>query len=330
MFRIYLPKRELQRLYKKEGLTTYQIAKRYGCCQGTIWNRLKEYGIKTRFPWNGTALTKAKLQHWYVLKKLSTWEIEKRYGYPRGTVHRKLKEFDILLRTSSEAHIRFPRKDFDGSIQDKAYLLGFTRGDLRIRRLGDTIHADCGSTKKTQVELIKELFIGYGHVWIGRPTREKKVQIEANLNLSFSFLLGKEIPKWVYNQQTFFAFFAGFSDAEGSIFIPADGRAVYSLGNYNRQILSDIRESLLRNGIICSNLHESKIKDRIEKDGYGHKQNYWMFQINRKESLLRLFDFLEPYVRHRDKKIAIQDAIANIVFRNVKYGYLRMNAPALL
>src|SRR3989338_4113311 len=151
MSRIYLPKKELRHLYGREGLTTYQIAKRYGCCQGTVWNRLKEYGIKTRSPWNATDLTKEKLENWYVIQKLSTWEIEKRYGYSRGTVHRKLQEFGILLRTPSDAHIRFPRKDFDGSIQDKAYLLWFARGDLRTRRLGDTIHADCGSTKKAQI-----------------------------------------------------------------------------------------------------------------------------------------------------------------------------------
>lgn len=328
MYRISLPKSELRELYVQEGLTTSQVAERYRCCQATVWKRLHEYGIKLRFPWNATDLTEGKLKKWYLEKKLSTWKIEKQYHYSRGTIHRKLKEFGIITRSLSESHIRVPRKDFAGNIQDKAYLLGFARGDLRTRRIGDTIHADCGSTKEAQIELITELFTGYGNVWIGKPTKKKKIQIEANLNLSFSFLLGKEIPMWAYNQQTFFPFFAGFSDAEGSIFIPKNGRAAYSLGNYNRRILFDIRQNLLHRGVICSSLHEGKIKDRIEKDGYGHKQNYWMFQVNRKESLLHLFDFLEPYVRHTDKKIAIRAARANIAFRNKKYGNLRMNASA--
>lgn len=326
-YKIKISKEGLRELYEGKGFSLHKIAGIFSCCPGTIWKRLHQYGIPTRkLSWNATDLTKKKLWKWYICQKLSTWEIEKRYKYSRGTVHRKLREFGIGTRSASMSHIRTPRKDFDGMLIDKAYLLGFARGDLRVKHKGESIYIACGSTKPAQIELIKNLFLRYGNVWIGKP-KNKRINIEAAVNDSFSFLLGKDIPEWVYAPQNFFPFLAGFTDAEGSIFINNDGQAGYSLGNYNMDLLSHIRQHLLRRGIICSNLHESKIKDRIEKDGYGHKQNYWILVVSRKVSLLQLFYLLDPYVKHADKKAAIQVARANIAFRNAKYGNLRMNQP---
>jgi intein-encoded DNA endonuclease-like protein len=46
----------------------------------------------------------------------------------------------------------------------------------------------------------------------------------------------------------FAAFLAGFTDAEGSIFI-SEGQATYSLGNYNYQLLNQIYTQLGKFGI---------------------------------------------------------------------------------
>jgi hypothetical protein len=57
------------------------------------------------------------------------------------------------------------------------YLVGFALGDLRVRKIyqnSETIKVDCGSTKIEQINLIKNLFKKYGHVWISKPTSKKK------------------------------------------------------------------------------------------------------------------------------------------------------------
>jgi len=316
---IQILREELTGLYANEGLTMQEIAEKLGCSQGLVWKKLYEFGIQARNPWNATDLSKEKLIRWYLKEKLSTWRIQKRYGYPRGTVYRKLKEFGLVTRNASASHIRTPRKDFSGAKEQKAYLIGFARGDLRVRERGETVYLACGSTKPMQIELIKKLFGPYGNVWIGKP-KKRRVNIEAAVNKSFSFLLGKDIPQFVYSSQNFFPFLAGFTDAEGSIFIPRSGRATYSLGNYNHNLLFNIRQQLLKREIVCTSLIENKIKHRIEKDGYGHKENYWYFTVGRKVSLVRLFDELSGFIKHADKLDAIQKARENIKMRDLLYG----------
>ena len=40
----------LKNLYEKKGLTTFQIAKKVGCCQATVWKKLNKSNIKLRLP----------------------------------------------------------------------------------------------------------------------------------------------------------------------------------------------------------------------------------------------------------------------------------------
>lgn len=324
MAKLNIPKETLSRLYLGQKLTTYDIADKFGCCQATIWKRLHEYKIKPRSPWNAVDLTKGKLANWYLKQRLSTWEIEKRYGYTRSTVHRKLKEYGIPLRDSSTAHIIFPRQDFKGSTQNKAYLIGFRIGDLRVRRHGDTIHADCGSTKQEQINLIKGLFEEYGNVWIGKANKRGAVQIEASLNLSFKFLLSKEAPPWIFkSDEHFFAFLAGFTDAEGCVSI-SKGMAYYSLGNYDLKLLTQIRNYLVKKGIQCSCLAESKTRGRLCFGKYFHKQNYFNLSIHQKKALIAFFNLLIPYIKHNDKISAIKMARENIDLRNRAFGNINM------
>lgn len=326
-----ISKKELKELYEKEKLSTYAIADIYGCCQGTVWKRLHDFGIHPRRPWNAVDLPKEKLEKLYTTERLSTWQIEKQYGHPRGTVHRKLCEYNIKRRTSAEAHRIYPRKDFDGSGRDKAYLIGFAMGDLRVRKVypnSETIHVDCGSNKIEQIKLISDLFKGYGRVWIKpNPARENYLQIECSVNMSFSFLLKKRIlmDEWIRrNQEYFYSFFAGFTDAEGCIAISKLGQAFYGLGNYNHRLLKQIRDKLTEIGICCGKLIEGKTKGRKFGSGAVHNQNYWQLRILRKVSLLKLFDLMGPHLRHEKRIKDMARARENIALRNLKYGNINM------
>lgn len=328
---ISIPKNELRNFYENEKLTTYKIADIYNCCQATVWKRLHQFNIKARFPWNAVDLPKKKLYNLYVKKRLSTWKIEKRYGIPRSTIHRKLLEHRIKRRNRAESHIVYPRKNFDGNLTDKTYLIGFAMGDLRVRKIwpqSETIHIDCGSNKIEQINLISKLFKPYGRVWISKPNKKSCIQIECFLNNSFGFLLKKrnKIDRWILNNRRYFgAFLAGFTDAEGCVSITNRGLAFYSLGNYNKVVLNQIYNKLLQFGIECRPPFISCKKGYVKKGGYVHRGDYWILSIIRKKFLLKLFRMLNPYLKHRKRVNDLKRARENIRLRNIKFGNLGMS-----
>jgi len=321
--RVYTSKEILSNLYKKEKLTTFQIAKKLGVCQATVWKKLIQYGIKRRLPGvKRINITKKQLETLYIHKKFSTWKIEKITKIPRGTIYRKLKEFGILTRDRADSHIINFRKDFSGDLIEKAYLIGFRIGDLGVRKIypnSKTICVASGSTIQEQIDLINNLFKNYGKVWI-KKTKNNKTNIQIFLNDSFDFLLPKEIPSWIRKKDSlFFAFLAGFTDAEGCIGI-SNGMAYYSLGNYNKDFLFDIFTSLNKFGVNCNSPISDNRKGLSNIQGYQYNQNYLQIRISRKDSLLKLFNLIKPYLKHENKIKALKKAENNIIKRNIEHG----------
>jgi len=321
---VSISKNGLKDLYEKKKLTTYEIADIYYCCQGTIWKRLEEYGIR-RLP-NGRrsfVISKSKLKDLYIKQRLFSRRIAKIYGCAYSTIDYKIREYGFPVKTLAAAHITTLRKNFDGNKTDKVYLIGFAMGDLRVRKKypnSETINVDCGSTKKAQINLISKLFKPYGRIWISKPNKKGATQIECFLDDSFNFLLKKRIlmDSWILKDKKYFiAFLAGFTDAEGCISInKKQNQAYYFLGNYNKNLLSQIREYLIRNKIRCSKLTESKTKGKLCFDKYFHNENYWQFGIYSKGSLLALFDLIGSFLKHSGKKKDMRIAKENIKLRN--------------
>lgn len=320
---VKITKSQLEKLYIKDKLNTYQIAKRLRCCQGTIWNRLFEFKIKRRTPhdFNSNVPSKERLIELYIKKKLSTWKIEKLYGYSRGTIHRKLNEYGLKTRSLAESNIKYPRKDFSGDLIEKSYLIGFAMGDLGVRKIfpkSETVYVASGSTIPEQIDLIKELFEGYGKIWIQRTNG--KINIQTNLNRSFDFLLDKKFPQWVEGDiDLFLAFLAGFIDAEGTIGI-SNKMAYLSIGNYDSETLSCIHNNLKKLGINSHPPHSDSRKGKKNNQGYVYRENYWTFRIDKKSDLLHLLLELKPHIRHPLKIKALNMAIENIIMRNNEYG----------
>ena len=321
---LYLSKEKLRELYEEQKLTTYQIAKRLRCCQATVWKRLVYFNIKRRKPHElySNVPSKEQLVDLYLKKKMSTWKIERLYGFSRGTIHRKLREFGLKTRSLADSNIKYPRKDFSGDLADKAYLIGFRIGDLGVRKIypnSKTICVASGSTIPEQIDLIRDLFKKYGKVWI-KKTKNNKINIQVNLNESFDFLLSKEFPRWIpRNKKYFFAFLAGFTDAEGWIGV-YNNMAVYSLGTYDYKILGVIKENLNKSKITTIPIVTDKRKGKATTEGYFFSSDYHTLKIHKKADLLNLFDQIKPYLRHENKIKALNKAIDNIEWRNVKYG----------
>ena len=328
MQKIKISKKELCELYIKKKLTTYQISKRFNCCQATIWKLLHKFGIKSRLSgYPRVKISKKELEELYLKQRLSSRKIAKRYDCAYSTVDRNIRRYGFKIRTLAEANRKYPKKDFDGCLLEKSYLIGFRIGDLRVRKQyknGETIQVDCASTKIAQINLIKDLFDKYGRVGMSKPSKKGKIHVHANLNLSFGFLLNKKFYKWIQNNKQYFAaFLAGFTDAEGSIFI-SKNQAKYALGNYDMPLLHLICKGLNKFGIECREPTVDKSKGYISKEGYVRRNNYSSLTISKKKALLKLFDLIEPYIKHADKKEAIKKAKVNICLRNQQFGNINM------
>lgn len=269
------------------------------------------------------------LESLYADERLSSWTIANRFGVSRSHVLTLLRQYDIPVRTRAEAHKRYSRRPFDGSCEDKAYLLGFAVGDLRVRKQykeSETIGIACSSTHPAQIALIQNLFSPYGRVWVGEANKSGVVSCEAYMDLSFSFLLpqGRSID-WVFDIPTqFLAFLAGFTDAEGSIFISKQNKAILTWGQYDEQLLTKIKAQLGKLGYQTGSIINDHLKGYRSRDGYVRSQDYFHLTCARQGSLIGLLNALQPYVKHAEKRKGLFKVLATLIARpkNKKYKLL--------
>jgi len=320
-------------LYWEKGLSVHEIGKLLNCSARTINIRMHECDIPVRKPGLPVVdISKEDLYKLYIEKGLSSRKIAKIYRCAYSTIDARIKKFGFPIRTLSAAHITTRRAPFSENSKEKAYLIGFATGDLRVRKAhknSETISIDCGSTKPRQISLIKSLFSPYGRVWISKPSKSGKTQIECGVDETFSFLLKKydKFPAWALKRRTLIlSLLAGFIDADGSFFlfkVKCGKSSAFSIGNYNKNLLKQMQEQL-RNLGIKSRLFMGTKRGYQGKDGYLSNNDYWILTVNRKFDLYRFTNLIKPYLKHKDK---IQDArrvINNINERNRRYGYIGM------
>lgn len=312
--KIDVSKEDLKRLYIKENLSTYKIAKILNCTSSVIYRYLRLYKIKTR-PLKRIKISRRELKDLYLNKKLSLSKIAVVYKCCPVTIWQKMKKFDISLRTYSETSTIHPKSDFTGDLIEKSYMIGFRIGDLGVRKEGNLINVGCGTTKNTQVQLIKNLFSRYGPVYIGNRDKKDAIHIDCSLNSSFSFLLPKHnlILKWILrNKKIFLSFLAGYTDAEGNIGVYS-GRARFRLRSYDKGILKDIDKRLRELGI--KSLYRLESEANIDKRGVIHRGDTWSVDVSERKSLLKLFNSLELLLRHKKRRNDLLKAKKNVISR---------------
>jgi len=327
-----ISKQELRNLYRKQKLSTEQIAQKYGCSHATTVNRMKKYGIKSRGHLGLTKpirISKEKLEYLYHTRGLSLAKIAKILHCSEGGIERKIKNFGIKTRLISNRACKHKKKDFNGSLIEKAYMIGFRLGDLNVSKKKNVIVVRCSTTKRAQASLIKNLFSPYGGLSISKAKRGT-YEIYVFLNQSFNFLLFKsdKIPKWIIkNNKYFLAFFAGYADAEGYLSLSSSktGRrvkssAIFGLSSYDKNILQQLLRVFKRLGINFPSLYLSLPKGTLcgnKKDkNYFSNGDAWRLTTAQKASLWKLVHFWEKYSKHKDKKKAINKARENLILRN--------------
>lgn len=331
----------LKNLYLDKNLSSPAIARLFSCDPKTVRRLLKKCKIKVRTKSAARRLlfniriTKTELKHFYQKLKLSCPDIAEKFHCSPGFVRNRLQEYGIPLRTIQEAlplsnKSKYELKNFSGNLEEKAYLMGLTKGDLHVRvdsERSSTIHVEIGSTKPAMISLVIDSFITYGHIWKGRPRKNGVVGMSCSLNRTFGFLLNltDSVPPWILQRKSLFAaFLAGYSDAEGSFCLCGD-TSVFSIRSQDKTILSQVRTKLVQLGILLRPPQIARHKGTYDKRGTISNEDIWGFWIHRKNALLKLFDLLKPYMKHADKMKAIETLKNNISVRNMRYNRLYGN-----
>lgn len=308
-----ISKEDLYHLYFQQKFSTVKIASIFGCSHATVLNRMKEYGLPRRSKLGlrkPLSLNKTTLNYLYNTRNLSAEKIAKIIHRSRGGVERKIKQFNIKTRNINNRACKYKKTDFSGNPIEKAYMIGFRLGDLNVYKRKNVIVVRCSTTKRAQVSLIKNLFSPYGGTNISEAKRGT-YEIYVFLNNSFTFLLPKEdkIPDWIIeNNKYFLAFFAGYADAEGSLYLhTTKGKwtrsfAVFELASYDKNVLYQLWKGLKRLEI------DSPLPSLTSRA--------LCLTVAQKSSLWKLIHFWKKYSRHKDKERAIRKAKENLILRN--------------
>jgi len=223
--------------------------------------------------------------------------------------------------------MRYPKYDFGRDLMEKAYLIGFRLGDLRVYKTkphSETIVVQCHTTQNTQIKLVKNLFNDYGQVTISKQ-RDGTTDVTCYLNETFNFLLPKkdEVEKWVYvDKKRFCAFMAGYIDAEGN-FIINQSRARFKIDSYDKNILEKIHY-WLKNNSIKSKFRRIGEKGEKRPEGYIFNKDLWRLNVNEANSLFKFIKLIKPFIKHKKRLKDINICINNITKRK-KLGTVFIN-----
>jgi predicted DNA-binding protein YlxM (UPF0122 family) len=101
-----ISKELLEDLYVIQKLSIGKIAKKLGISQQAVFNRMKEFGIKSRTRSEAAKINidKKILEDLYIAQELSMKKIAEKLGVGEGTILRRMEEFGIKRRTISETH----------------------------------------------------------------------------------------------------------------------------------------------------------------------------------------------------------------------------------
>jgi len=272
------------------------------------------------------------LRFLYTEELLSQRAISQILGCCEATVLHKMQRYQIPTRPKANAQLLRQghcKHSFDGNTCQKAYMIGFCVGDCHARQLherGLTIRVESSSTRIEQLVLFTMLFSPFGHVWKGNPDRLGKIVVVAYLDLSFGFLLDlkDEIPDCVVDEESFFAFLAGYVDAEGHFGINSRGQAELRIQTDDANILRQIHIRLVQASIQSPKPWICKPQGYTDGRGIVSRHDCWSLQITKKDSLLRLSERLTPYLQHAKRLQDMEVALANIRERS---GIKRRSSP---
>jgi hypothetical protein len=229
---------------------------------------------------------------------------------------------EARLRGIKEKRRKHERRPFDGTDEDRAYMLGLRHGDLSVSRpWNGVVRVSTSTTHPAMANLFRSLFEPYGHVYQHPRYRIETDSYEWNLivivDQSFEFLL--ENPKLIRerlldDESAMLSYLAGIVDAEGSVGIYGNGKGTsiqVLVYNTNLELLGFVKTALGRLGLAPLGPYLDKRKGTTtSKYRITRRKDYWKVAIARfdqSQSLLRRLPIKHAEkVRRRDVALAIQ------------------------
>jgi hypothetical protein len=310
-------KEDLERLYLFEKLSASKIAKVYRLsypnpktAESTVLYHLKRNGISRRDPAaHNRIATESVVDEW--VRRYAAGESLKQIAGSQlspATVFHHLKKRGVELRDKVEAQIKavskHERKPFTGDEGEKAYLLGFSTGDLYVTKHGRAIRVKTASTHPAMEHLFRTCFERHGPVYLlpkTTPFAGYEWTYTADLDVSFCFLLETEekIPNWIKRSRKLsMGYLSGFFDAEGSAFMNSRGWFELSITNSNLKLLTDVGQVLTRDHI------NGKISSPTPSP-LGLHHIVWHFRVWDREDVRALASALQPRHSERISKLEL-------------------------
>jgi hypothetical protein len=224
----------------------------------------------------------------------------------------KPKPFEeARLKGIREKRRKYERRPFDGTDEDKAYLLGLRHGDLSVSTpwIG-VVRVSTSTTHPAMAELFRSLFEPHGHVYqdprFKKDTKTYEWNLYAIVDKSFEFLLEERNPAWEWvseKNSTLLAYVAGVLDAEGSVGIYGNGQGTalqILFYNTRLELLDFIKTSIQRLGYEPVGPYLDKKKGTVtSKYKIPRRQDYWKLALARFEQCQDLVRLLP--IRHQEK-----------------------------
>lgn len=264
------------------------------------------------------------LKKLYYKEKKSKYKIGAICGCSFKTVLNRMREYGMKPLPRSIIQSTYLKKDFNGNLAEKAYILGFRLGDLNVYKKNphsEVVIARCNTTNDAQAHLLKKTFGNYGKVTVSRG-KNKAFSVNCFLNSSFDFLVHKHltVPTWINVDAKCSSYFAaGYVDAEGNIGV-YDGRARFKIDTYDKNIIFWFYRWLKKNNLQCPDPIKIGYAGQIydKNKGYRYNKDLWRIRVSEKKSLLKLLEVLYPCLRHAKRRTDTKKSIKNIYARTRK------------
>ena len=325
--RVPVSKKQLQKWYWKDKMSMFEIADKLKCTHSAIVHKFNKLRIKSRGHLGLTKpikLGKGNFEYLYYKRRLSLNKIAKIVHCSESGIERRFNNYNILTRGIKNRACKYKKRDFSGNSIEKAYLIGFRLGDLNVMKRVSVILVRCSTTIPAQTRLIRNLFKPYTtpHVW---KAKRGTTEIACLVNRSFDFLLPKEdkISPWILtNDKAFWAFFAGYADAEGCFYIHKASKGKFDTSRFEietqqKEIINGLWKGIQTYKIFTPIPRISRMAGSIDKRGVINNKDTWKLNINRKSSLNEFIRLIEPYIKHANKIKKIGGIKENLVLRGV-------------
>ena len=278
---------------------------------------------------------RACLDHLHNEKGLSLNDIAKLIGNKTsGYTSWLCRQLGVRARPFEEARLRgirekrrkYEREPFDGTEEDKAYLLGLRHGDLSVSKpWNGVVRVSTSTTHPAMAELFHSLFDPYGHVYQDPRFKKDTNTYEWNLSVivdnSFGFLFDDHHAVWDWVSQktsVMLSYIAGILDSEGSVGIYSNkkGTALQALFyNTRLDLLVFIKHALEQLGYSPLGPYLDKKKGTMtSKYRIVRRKDYWKLALAIFGQVQLLFARLP--IRHREKIMRREIALS------VEFGQL--------